>query len=992
MNATTYGDDPRVAELLRRWEELCQEGRSVTAEELCSTCPELAGELARRIGRSGRMAALLDDKTDADREQARDSATCPAYRPSATARAEFHDLRFHAAGALGEVFMARNAELNREVALKFIKPERASEAESLRRFLQEAEVTGRLEHPGVVPIYGLGTDANGSPCYAMRFIRGTTLQDAIDVFHAAEKPGRDDSERSLALRSLLNRYASVCSTVAYAHSRGILHRDLKPRNIMLGNYDETLVVDWGLAKPFDRDEAARSAGEETLMPSSGSGSGSDTPTVGVVGTPAYMSPEQAEARWDLVGPASDIFGLGGILYAILTGQPPYQGRKIGEMLEKVKRCEYRKPRELKSGVPRALEAICLKALARRPEDRYATALDVAEDVRRWLADEPVAAWREPVLIRVRRWMRRHRTGVAAAVVALLAGVAALGIVAGVQARANRQLRLASAATMRALEQAQNAQAQTQAALAQSEASRKQAEESHQQAEAVTNFLVDAFRSPDPSQTGRDVKVVDVLDKAAEKLEKEFTGTAPTKGALLHALGLTYQGLGLYDRAISLHAKARNVREAALGPDDPDTLKSANSLAVDYWHAGRLSEAIALHEATLRIRESKLGPDHPDTLISRNNLAIAYHNAGRLDAAIKLDEATLKLFEAKLGPDDPHTLGSRNNLAVRYWSAGRLAEAITLDEATLKLKESKLGPDHPDTLTSRNNLAIRYRFAGRLAEAITLLDLTLKTRESKLGPDHPDTLMSRSNLANAYRDAGRLAEAISLDDATLKLRAAKLGPNHPDTLMSRSNLAVSYWSAGRLAEAIRLDETTLKLYESELGPNHPDTFRSNNNLASDYEALGRFPEAEALYRRTLSGRRKTNKPDSPFLADDLASLGHFLLERSRWSEAEPLLREALAIRAKAARDDWEHYDAMSLLGSALLGQVRFAEAEALIVSGYEGMKAREARIYVPDRPRLLEAAERVVRLYEEWAKPDQAAAWKIKLGLPDLPRDVFAKSG
>ena len=290
--------------------------------------------------------------------------------------------------------MARNAELNREVALKFLKPEPSRDADSRRRFLQEAEVTGRLEHPGVVPIYALGTDAAGAPCYAMRFIRGETLQDAIDAFHAAEKPGRDPSERSLALRELLNRFVSICNTMAYAHSRGILHRDLKPRNVMLGKYDETLVVDWGLAKPFERDEAARSVGEETLTPSSGSGeSGSDTPTVGVVGTPAYMSPEQAEARWDLVGPASDLFGLGAILYAILTGQAPYRGRKVGEILEKVKRCEFPAPRQIKPGVPRALEAICLKAMARRPEDRYATALDLAADVRRWLADEPVPAYR-----------------------------------------------------------------------------------------------------------------------------------------------------------------------------------------------------------------------------------------------------------------------------------------------------------------------------------------------------------------------------------------------------------------------------------------------------------------------------------------------------------------------------------------------------------------------------------------------------------------------
>ena len=345
MIPNTGSDDPRLAELLMRWEELHEQGRSVTPAELCSTCPELAEELARRIALLRQMEPLLEETSTALRPPGpRHAGRCILSRHSATgARADFRDLRFHAAGALGEVFMARNAELNREVALKFLKPERVRDPESRRRFLQEAEVTGRLEHPGVVPIYSLGTDADGSPCYAMRFIRGATLQDAIEQFHAAECPGRDPSERTLAWRELLNRFVSICNTVAYAHSRGILHRDLKPRNVMLGRYDETLVVDWGLAKPFERGEAARSEGEETLTPGSGSGSGSDTPTVGVVGTPAYMSPEQAEGRWDRVGPASDNFSLGAVLYAILTGRPPYQGRTIQEVFEKVKRCEFPAP-------------------------------------------------------------------------------------------------------------------------------------------------------------------------------------------------------------------------------------------------------------------------------------------------------------------------------------------------------------------------------------------------------------------------------------------------------------------------------------------------------------------------------------------------------------------------------------------------------------------------------------------------------------------------
>src|SRR5262245_40315504 len=334
MTPRTESDQPQSVASLPRREGVHGPGRCVASGDFGSTDSD------RADGPGRRMAGLADAVGDSD-EIGHSSHEAPPAPPSpegrsrrgsASACGEFLDLRFYAAGALGEVYMARNVELNREVALKFIKPERSRDAESRRRFRMEAEVTGRLEHPGVVPIYALGTDAAGAPCYAMRFIRGETLQDAIDGFHAAEKAGRDASGQSLALRELLGRFVSICNTMAYAHSRGILHRDLKPRNVLLGKFGETLVVDWGLAKPFDRDESAQWVDEEALTPSSGSGeAGSGTPTVGAVGTPAYMSPEQSEARWDEVGPASDVFSLGAILYSILTGRAPYQARRIEEL-------------------------------------------------------------------------------------------------------------------------------------------------------------------------------------------------------------------------------------------------------------------------------------------------------------------------------------------------------------------------------------------------------------------------------------------------------------------------------------------------------------------------------------------------------------------------------------------------------------------------------------------------------------------------------------
>jgi serine/threonine protein kinase/tetratricopeptide (TPR) repeat protein len=892
----------------------------------------------------------------------------------------FRVLRPHARGGLGAVFVALDTELHREVALKQILDSHADDENSRHRFLVEAEVTGGLEHPGIVPVYGLGTYGDGRPYYAMRFIRGDSLKEAIERSHADESLKGDPGRRSLELRRLLRRFMDVCNAIDYAHSRGVLHRDIKPGNIIVGKHGETLVVDWGLAKATGQSEP--DAEERTLVPSSASGS-SETLPGSALGTPAYMSPEQAEGDLEHLGPRSDVYSLGATLYCLLTGRPPLEGDDIGELLRQVRRGEFPPPRQIDGSIDAALEAVCLKAMALKPAERYGTPRALAEDIERWMADEPVTAWREPPSRRARRWARRNRTAVAAVIVALVAGVVGLAAVAGVQARANGELRKANNATTRALEETRKAQAETQNALAQSE-------ESRNQAEAVSAFLVEGFRSPDPSKDGREIKVADVLDRAAAKLDTEFTGSPVSKGALLDALGRTYRGLGLYDAAVRLHVKGADVFEAALGRDHPRTLRSRSNLALAYMSAGRLSEAIELNQATLKLREGSLGPDHPDTLYTRHNLALAYRSAGRTSEAIVLYETTLKLLSAKLGPDHPATLMAHNNLANAYTIAGQPSRAIALHEVILRSREAKLGPDHIDTLGSRVNLAWAYQETGRIPEALGLYEPALAVMEVKFGPDHPDTLQIRSNLAIAYRFAGRLAEAGALNDTTLRLREVKLGSDHPDTLQSRGNLASVRLDAGRLSEAIALFETTLRIMEAKLGRDHPDTLWCRGNLASAYESLGRRAEAESLYRDIVARRRRTNKPDSPLLAGDLAGLGRLLLEQSRWSEAEPLLRECLAIRAKATPDEWVRYDAMSLLGGSLLGQGRYAEAEPWIVQGYEGIKSRETKVAFSKRLCLREAAERVVRLYEAWGRPDRARAWAEKLGLADLPADVFAR--
>jgi len=285
-------------------------------------------------------------------------------------------LKPHAQGGLGAVFVALDGELKRQVALKEILDKHADDPGVRQRFQLEAEITGNLEHPGVVPVYGLGTYANGRPYYAMRFIQGDTLKDAIAKFHDRSLNPSPDSDRAVFFRNLLGRFVDVCNALAYAHSRGVLHRDIKPGNIIVGEYGETLVVDWGLAKATGKVDPA--AGDETVQPvlSSGSGSG-DQGTQGVVGTPAYMSPEQARGEINTLGPATDIYALGATLYSLLTGKAPFEGKNIHKVIEEVKQGDFQTPRALDPTISRSLEAVCLKAMSARPEDRYATCKELA---------------------------------------------------------------------------------------------------------------------------------------------------------------------------------------------------------------------------------------------------------------------------------------------------------------------------------------------------------------------------------------------------------------------------------------------------------------------------------------------------------------------------------------------------------------------------------------------------------------------------------------
>ncbi len=323
----------------------------------------------------------------------------------------FRLLHHHADGGIGRVSVALDCELHRQVAVKELQERFADDPQLRQRFMLEVQVTGRLEHPGVVPVYSLGRDGRGRPFYAMRFIEGEDLDRAIESFHDADSiPGRDPGTRALALRQLLRRFIDVCNVVAYAHSRGVLHRDLKPANILLGPYGETLVVDWGMAKMVDGTMTPTEI-REPVPGRPADESWDKTQQGAIMGTIPYMSPEQAGG--EAPGKASDVYSLGATLYHLITGRPPIEKDERHAMLRRVQRGEIMSPRQVNTRVPAALQAVCQKAMSVCPNDRYSSPRALADEIEHWLADEPVTAWKEPWLVRSRRWVTRHRTPVAA---------------------------------------------------------------------------------------------------------------------------------------------------------------------------------------------------------------------------------------------------------------------------------------------------------------------------------------------------------------------------------------------------------------------------------------------------------------------------------------------------------------------------------------------------------------------------------------------------
>jgi serine/threonine-protein kinase len=876
------GDDELglLAELTRR--HLARHGHDLRQSLATLATPGTLGPLLEHIADEAIQTALLSavavPPDNSDRTRGPDGKADADLGTPVGSGGRFRVLRPHAKGGLGQVSVALDGELNREVALKEIQEQYADDPQSRTRFLLEAEVTGGLEHPGVVPVYSLGKHPDGRPFYAMRFIRGDSLKDAIDRFHRDDKPGRDEGERTLALRQLLGRFVDVCEAVAYAHSRGVLHRDLKPSNVMLGQYGETLVVDWGLAKPLGQRQPAEGAAERTLRPT-----GAKTPaqTQGVVGTPAYMSPEQAGGRAELLSPASDVYSLGATLYALLTGKPPVEDSDLNLLLGRVQLGDYPRPRQVKPGVPPALEAVCLKAMALKPEDRYGSAKELAEEVEHWLAGEPVRAWPEPWPVRVSRWLKRHRTlvtsGVAAVAVAAVALAGATGLLKAAY-EGERHAREDEAAARAAAEKAEaRAQAQRNEALKQ----KQRADDNFAKAKkAVEDYLTQVTEHPRLKWQGfQDLRKEllktavpfydDFVKQKADdpKLEAE-RGSAYWKLALIRAeLGETKQAVRDFQ---VMQGIFRRLADAY-----PTNLDYHKGLAASHnnlgWQLSKLGrwgaaeesygEAIRLYQALAKAHPAK--PEHSAGLArSHHNLGNLLRDVGKGSAAETSFREAIRLQKA-LTDALPASTQYRQELAGSHHDLGFLLHELDKrQEAEKEYGESlrlyqALAEAHPSVPHFRGllagiqrDLALLLRDLDRRPEAeeATRTAIRLFSALAEAHPALPDyrngLAESRLGLGRLLHEAGKVRwrEAEQATREAIKLSQA-LTDAHPAVRRYRSNLATGRHSLGlllrdlgRRRESEESVREAIKLYQA-LADNRPGRPRDREALAACHNLLG-----------------------------------------------------------------------------------------------------------------------------------------------------------
>ena len=897
------------------------------ASRLCTLHPKHAGKIRKLLSDSSRW---LDQESEATSN----------IEFSLTEDHRFEVRSHFASGGLGDVFIAYDKHVQRKVALKTLKPKYLDSQEALSRFCNEASITGELEHPGIVPVYDSGTTSSGRPYYAMRLLKGETLKDSIAKLHDSRQ-SRDFSRNQ---RALLRKLIDTCDAIAYAHDHGVIHRDLKPANILIGRYGETVVIDWGLARTESKNVDHKGDNQNQ---SSNSTRSFETRVGSVLGTPEYMSPEQASGDSKLIGKSSDVYGLGAVLFSILTGSSPTENvtKDTRKRVDQARSAVTVSARERLESVPPGLDAICSKAMSYRPEQRYESPQLLGVELENWLSDRPIVAKRDSWMDWTARFLRKHRRWAAAAAATLfLIAIGSLifaSVIEGQRKELQTRKEAATQARNDAIEEKNIAQAAKTKA---DQASKKFQEEAKTNAQML-NVITEAFISVNPDEgSDSEMTAKDVLLRAHSAIkESELEGLS--RARILDSLSGSFASVAVYDLAISTGQEALDLRKANLGDDHILVLDSMANQVRNFRLAGRNNEAMELGEKALSLSRNAFGPKHDSTIVAMQDLAHCYNAAGRFKESLEIREKTLKLSQEKKGFDHPLVIASMSNLASSYRDMGMDEEALALSEKTLELSKQKKGINHPFTLFAMASLATSYGRAGRIEEKIKLERDSLELMKKKFGSDHPHTISMMHNLAVSYRRAGQNDQALELQEKALKLVKAKLGSDHPDTIDTMRNLAIIYDQSGRIDEAIALKENTIKNSQNKLGPEHPSTLGAAASLANSFIRANRIEEAIELYEKTLKSMQKVLERDHPTTIKTMGNLAKLFSDAGQFEESTNLYEKLYEVQKKKFGQG--HSDTlftMNCLAISLSRSNRIEESLELMVETFNLMQKHRGWVH------------------------------------------------
>jgi eukaryotic-like serine/threonine-protein kinase len=766
-------------------------------------------------------------------------------------------------GGMGQVWLAeQTSPVRRQVALKLIKAGMYDEA-VVQRFQAERQSLAIMDHPAIAKVFEAGATPQGQPYFVMEYVPGLPITEYCD-------------QKKLKISDRLELLVQVCEGVQHAHQKAIIHRDLKPANILVVEVDGKPVpriIDFGLAKATTPHLAG-----ETIFTHLGH----------FVGTPGYMSPEQADPDVVDIDTRTDVYSMGVVLYVLLTGLQPFETKQrqkqpIDELLRKLREEEPPRPstkvgsdrdtstataeargtepRQLASLLRGDLDWITMKALERDRARRYGAPSELAADIRRYLNHEPVEARPASASYRLRKYVRRNR--VAAAVVA--------GLV----------LLLAAFSVLQALQ------------LRRITRERDRATHERDRATRITDFMTGMFKVSDPGEArGNSVTAREILDKASKDMETGLAKDPEVQAQMMQVMASTYLNLGLNARAHELAKHAFDARMSLLGPDDPKTLESMTQLGRVLDHEGHEPEAEKMEREALAEERRILGPDDPLTIETMSSLAWIVQAQGRFDEAEKLTREVIAIATRRLGPGSTQVLGAMSSLSAVLWNQGRYAEAEQAYRQLFDVYRRTLGPDHPGTLNVMSNLAVTIQTEGRFSEAEQMYREVLTKEQRVLGPEHPAILGTMFNLASLLANEGRHAEAEKLYRETLAIQLRTLGPEHPRTLLTKDDLADELFNEGHVEEAEKLHREALVAMVRVIGPEHPSTLVCQSGLAKDLIREGHYREAEKIAQQAFEAALRTLGPQHPYTLHALQQLGTALAYTHRYAEAGKLFRDTI----------------------------------------------------------------------------------------------------